>query len=132
MVLPSDESTMMRLRRKIRGKLRRKKHIRKKVFGTPEKPRLTVFRSHRNIYCQLIDDSRGVTIASGSSQIKDLQETLGKWGGNQASAAVVGKFIAERAMALGISTVAFDRNGYRFHGRVKALAEAAREAGLKF
>jgi len=117
--------------RKIARRLRRKRHVRKSVFGTALKPRLTVFRSHQNISCQLIDDTRGVTIASSSTLQKDLRGGTGGQGGNRTAAAAVGKAIAERAKGLGIAAVAFDRNGYRFHGRVKALADAAREAGLK-
>jgi large subunit ribosomal protein L18 len=97
------------------------------VYGSAEQPRLTVFRSHKNISCQLIDDSKGVTLASAST----LQKAIGATGGNCAAAALVGTAIAEQSLALGISAAQFDRNGYRFHGRVKALVEAAREAGLK-
>lgn len=107
--------------------MRRKRHIRRSVYGSAEKPRLTVFRSHNNISCQLIDDFKGVTLASAST----LQKALGASGGNCNAAVAVGKAIAERSLALGISTAQFDRNGYRFHGRVQALVEAAREAGLK-
>ena len=120
------------IRRQKLARLRRKQHIRKKVFGTPEKPRLTVSRSHKNISCQLIDDTRGVTVAAASTLAKDLREALAGKGGNKGAAAQIGKAIAEKAKGLGIGAIAFDRNGYRFHGRVKALADAAREAGLKF
>ena len=123
---------MNKLKRKTVGKLRRKLHIRSRIFGSAEKPRLTIFRSHQNISCQLIDDSRGVTLAASSSQAKDLRQKSGDKGGNRGAAEVVGQAIAERAKGLGIQSVAFDRNGYRFHGRVKALADAARKAGLKF
>ena len=123
---------MDKFNRKKSGKIRRKLHIRKKVFGTAEKPRLTVFRSHKNIFCQLIDDSRGVTIAASSTLSKDLREALGGKGGNRGAATTVGKAIAEKAKGLGIQAIAFDRNGYRYHGRVKALADAARQGGLKF
>jgi large subunit ribosomal protein L18 len=118
--------------KKIVRRLRRKRHIRRTLSGTAVKPRLSVFRSHQNISCQLIDDSRGVTLAASSSLRKELKGQLGGKGGNRQAATLVGKDIAEKAKGLGISAVAFDRNGYRFHGRVKALAEAAREAGLKF
>src|SRR5262245_13139857 len=123
---------MTKQKRKKAGKVRRKLHIRRKIFGSAEKPRLTIFRSHQNISCQLIDDSRGVTLAASSSQSKDLRQQSGDKGGNRSAAEVVGQAIAERAKGLGIQSVAFDRNGYRFHGRVKALADAARKAGLKF
>jgi large subunit ribosomal protein L18 len=99
------------------------------VFGTAECPRLTVFRSIKNIYAQLIDDEAGRTLAQASSKGKDVQSA---YGGNVTAAKVVGKLLAERATSQGITRAAFDRNGYRFHGRVKALADAAREAGLKF
>ena len=111
-------------------RLRRRRHCRRKTFGTAEKPRLTVFRSHKNIYCQLIDDMNGVTLASASTKHKDAQ--IEGFAGNKNDATSVGKAIAEKAVALGISSVQFDRNGYKFHGRVKALADAAREGGLKF
>jgi large subunit ribosomal protein L18 len=103
---------------------RRKTGIRKRIKGTSERPRLTVFRSLTNIYAQVIDDLDGKTLASASS-IK------GDKGGNVEAAKVVGKQIAQMAKDAGITQVAFDRNGFRYHGRVKALAEAAREGGLK-
>jgi large subunit ribosomal protein L18 len=123
---------MDKFKSKKLGKDRRKFHIRKTVFGSAEKPRLSVTRSHKNISCQLIDDTRGVTLAAMSTLVKDTKEQLAGKGGNRQAAALVGKMIAEKAKALGIKGIAFDRNGYRFHGRVKALADAAREAGLKF
>jgi large subunit ribosomal protein L18 len=110
---------------------RRKRRVRKKVFGTAQKPRLTVFRSLRNIGAQIIDDERGVTLCQACSLNKDLRDEI-SYGGNQAAAGRVGKSLAERAQAAGITTVTFDRNGYKYHGRVKSLAEAVREAGLKF
>jgi large subunit ribosomal protein L18 len=116
---------------KIERRLRRKKRVRKNVFGTEDRPRLTVFRSLKNIYAQLIDDAAGKTIVEASTRCKELKDSV-DYGGNVAAAKVVGKLLAERAQAKGISTATFDRNGYRFHGRVKALAEAARESGLKF
>ena len=111
---------------------RRRVHerIRKKVFGTEERPRLNVYRSLNHIYVQLIDDLKGVTLVSASSAIGKKGER--RTGGNLASAKSVGKAIAERAQAKGISKVVFDRGGYLYHGRIKALADAAREAGLKF
>ena len=103
--------------------------IRRRVRGTAERPRLAIFRSLNHIYAQLIDDERAVTIASASSVEKDLH---GATGGNVEAARRVGQAIAERAREKGIETVVFDRGGYLYHGRVKALAEAAREGGLKF
>ena len=111
--------------------VRRKRHVRQRVFGEAEQPRLTVFRSHRHMSCQLIDDFRGVTLAAASTTQKSVQAELGGFGGNAKAASLVGKLISERAKALGIERVRFDRNGYRYHGRVKALVEAAREGGLK-
>src|SRR5262245_39891208 len=104
--------------------------IRKKVLGTPERPRLNVYRSLNHIYVQVIDDRRGTTIVSASSAEGKKGER--RSGGNVASAKEVGKAIAERAKAKGVTKVVFDRGGYIYHGRVKALADAAREAGLQF
>lgn len=115
---------------KLERRERRKMRIRKRVYGTPERPRLTVFRSLKNIYAQLIDDVGGRTLVEASTRSKDLQADL-KYGGNRSAAAAVGKLLGEKAKARGITQVAFDRNGYKYHGRVKALADAAREAGLK-
>ena len=115
--------------KKVR-RIRRKAHVRRKVFGSAEKPRLTVFRSHKNIYCQLIDDRCGKTLASSSTVQKGT--SVEGFNGNASAATVVGTDIAEKAGRLGISSVQFDRNGYKFHGRVKALAQAARDGGLKF
>ena len=105
--------------------------MRKRVFGLPEKPRLTVFRSNRNISAQLVDDISGRTLVQAGTLNRDVRETLDE-AGNIAAAARVGELLAQRAVVQGIRLVAFDRNGYRFHGRIKALAEAAREGGLKF
>ena len=105
--------------------------VRTRVSGTPERPRLSVYRSVGHIYTQVIDDRSGHTLASASSVDKETKRAL-KGGGNIASAKAVGKIIAERAKAAGVSTVVFDRGGYKYHGRVKALADAAREAGLQF
>ncbi|MEM1445963.1 MAG: 50S ribosomal protein L18 [Planctomycetota bacterium] len=106
---------------------RRKAGLRKRLFGTPDKPRLTVFRSSKHVYAQVIDDLSGKTLASASS----VAAKLGK-GYDTSAAAAVGKDLAEKAKAAGVETVAFDRNGFKYHGRVKALADAAREGGLKF
>ncbi len=111
--------------------LRRKRGIRKKILGTAERPRMAVFRSHRNITVQIIDDLSGRTLCAVSSLSKELRSQL-NYGGNAEAAKVVGKAIAEKARALGIEQVRFDRAGYKYHGRIKALAEAAREGGLKF
>ena len=110
---------------------RRRKHIRKNVFGSSERPRLAVFRSDKHIYAQVIDDYAGRTLAAASSVASDVRGDL-KNGGNVEAAKRVGKAIAQRAKAAGISLVAFDRGGRMYHGRVKALADAAREGGLKF
>lgn len=112
---------------------RRRIHVRmrKRIAGTPERPRLCVHRSSRHIRAQVVDDQTGRTIASASSLDKDVKKIL-KGGGNIAASKVVGKAIAERARAKGVEKVVFDRGGYQYHGRVQALAEAAREAGLKF
>ncbi|MDG5800707.1 50S ribosomal protein L18 [Marinilabiliaceae bacterium ANBcel2] len=106
-----------------------KKHIRRKVSGTAEKPRMSVYRSNKQISVQLIDDKTGNTLVAASSLAKDI---AGQQGNKTEKAAMVGKMIAERAINAGIETVVFDRNGFLYHGRVKQLADAAREAGLKF
>jgi large subunit ribosomal protein L18 len=103
------------------------RRIRRKVRGTTERPRLAIYRSLNHIYAQVIDDERGATLASASTTEKDLR---GGTGGNVEAAERVGRTIAERAMAAGVSSVVFDRGGYLYHGRVKALTDAAREAGL--
>ena len=112
---------------------RRRVHarVRTRVIGTPERPRLCVYRSLEHIYAQVIDDSNRRTVVSASSLDKEVKKNL-KGGGNVASAKAVGKFIADRAKAAGVVSVVFDRGGYKYHGRVKALADAAREAGLQF
>ena len=116
---------------KAKGRARRKLRVRRRVFGEPGRPRLTVFRSLGHIYGQIVDDVAARTLASASSLSKELKGKV-KSGGNIASAKVVGKLLGEKAVAAGITQVTFDRNGYRYHGRVKAFADAAREAGLKF
>lgn len=112
----------------IKRRERIKHGIRKKVAGTAERPRLSVFRSNKAIYAQLIDDTKGHTLASAST--KDADATVGGTKVEQSQA--VGKLLAEKAKSLNIEQAVFDRNGYRYHGRVKALAEAAKENGLKF
>ncbi|MEM8944298.1 MAG: 50S ribosomal protein L18 [Planctomycetota bacterium] len=110
---------------------RRRYRVRKRLRGTPERPRLTVSRSHRNISVQVIDDIAGKTLASASTSDKDLAKSV-KYGGNAEAAQAVGKAIAERASQAGIKEVCFDRGLCKYHGRVAALADAAREAGLSF
>ena len=105
--------------------------VRKKVRGTPERPRLHVFRSSMHIYAQLIDDAKGVTLAAASTIDKELKGKL-KTGASAAAAAEVGKLLAQRATTAGVDAVVFDRGGFMYHGRIKALAEAARAGGLKF
>ena len=109
-------------------RLKRHTRVRGKISGTPERPRLNVFRSNANIYAQVIDDVNGVTLASASTLDKDFEGAAG----NAEAAKKVGLKVAERALAKGIETVVFDRGGYVYHGRVAALAEGAREGGLKF
>ncbi len=113
---------------KTERKLRIRRRIRKVSFGTEARPRLSVFRSNKEIYAQLIDDNKGVTLAAASSRDKDVDSK----GSKSEVATNVGKAIAEKALKLGFETVAFDRGGNLYHGRVKSLAEGAREAGLKF
>jgi len=118
-----------------RNKLRKRRHmrVRKKVSGTPERPRLNVFRSSKHIYAQLIDDVAGRTLVATSTLDPALRDQLAETGtGNKAAASLVGKRIAELALEKGYKKVVFDRGGYPYHGRVQALAEAAREAGLDF
>jgi large subunit ribosomal protein L18 len=114
---------------KLKQQLRRRHHVRRSIVGTGERPRLTVFRSSKHIYAQLIDDLAGVTLASASSNLKELRTQL-PYGGNVKAAAEVGKKLAEYAKEKGITKAAFDRGHYRFHGRISALAFAATAAGL--
>ena len=118
--------------RRSEGRLRRKKRVRKKVKGIPERPRLSVFRSARHIYAQIIDDTSAKTLVTVSSLSKDVRPQMENKGGNKEGAAAIGKAIAERALEKGIKRVIFDRNGFLYHGRVKALADAARAGGLEF
>jgi len=119
-----DQQKLKKLRQ-----LRRRHHVRSHVVGTSERPRMTVYRSSKHIYVQLIDDLVGRTLAAARSGIK---EQTPEYGGNIKAAKAVGQKIAEAAKAKGITKVAFDRGHYRYHGRIKALADAAREAGLQF
>ena len=110
---------------------RRKNYVRSRVFGTPERPRLSVFRSNRHLYVQIIDDVAGVTLASAGTLVKGVREQTGS-ANNVKTAVTIGEAIAKQAMKVGIKAVCFDRNGYKYHGRVKALADAARKTGLAF
>lgn len=114
-----------------RRRARRKLAIRKNIYGTPDRPRLTVFKSARHIYVQIIDDVKGHTLVSASTQAKDVRSAV-KYGGNMTAAKQIGESIAEKALAAGIKAVVFDRNGFRYHGRLRALADAARQKGLQF
>lgn len=111
---------------------RRQLRVRKKVLGTPARPRLTVFRSTRNVYAQLIDDIAGVTLVSCSSIDKDMLEAVKAAKKKSELSVIVGEAVAKKALAKGIENVVFDRNRYEFHGRIKAVADGARKAGLKF
>lgn len=111
-----------------KARLKRHKRVRAKISGTAQCPRLNVFRSLKHVYAQLIDDTQGITLVSASTVEKDFDQ----YGGNKDAARAVGKLLAERAVAKGISGVVFDRGGYVYHGRVQELAEGAREGGLKF
>jgi large subunit ribosomal protein L18 len=116
---------------KNKARLKRHLRVRKKITGTVERPRLSVFRSSKHIYAQLIDDVQGVTLASASTLDKELVEGLGN-GGSVEAARKVGELIGQRAKSKGVAKVVFDRGGYLYHGRIQALADAAREAGLEF
>ena len=113
------------------SRARRKKSIRKKLSGTSDRPRLTVFRSSKHIYAQIIDDVAGATLAAASTMEPAFREK-GDFGGNIDAAKLIGGIIGSRAKEAGVESVIFDRNGYLYHGRVKALADGAREAGLRF
>jgi len=119
---------MVKIKDSNKARLTRHKRVRGKISGTPEIPRLNVFRSRTNIYAQIIDDVNGVTLAAAASNEKDFGDVKG----NCEAAKKVGLLIAERAQAKKIKTVVFDRGGYVYHGRVQALAEGAREGGLEF
>ena len=121
----------MRIDRIRKATLRRKYHVRKKVSGTPDRPRLSIFRSNRHIYAQIIDDIAGATLASASTRTQGLRDQL-HGSCNIKAASMVGEAIAKQALGVGIKCVCFDRNRYKFHGKVRSLAEAARKAGLVF
>jgi len=120
-----------RLSKRVFGRIRRRKRIRLRIKGTPEQPRLSVFRSARHIYAQIIDDVASATLVCASSLDKELAGKI-KTGGNKDGSKQVGTLLAKKAKAAGIKKVVFDRGGYLYHGRVQALAEAAREGGLEF
>jgi len=128
----------MRPEKKVEARLRRKKRVRKKIFGYPERPRVSVFRSHKHIYAQIINDVEGhtlVALSSLSPEVRQKVEELKKKGelkGKVEVAKLVGRLLAEKAKQRGITKVVFDRGGYKYHGRVKALAEGLREGGLEF
>lgn len=114
------------------SRLRAKTKIRKKISGTTDKPRLTVYRSLNNIYAQIVDDSTGTTLASASSLSKEVKDEIKSAKGKISGSKIVGKLLAQKTLEKKISSVVFDRNGYRYHGRIQAVAEGAREGGLKF
>lgn len=116
---------------KNKARLKRHLRVRKKIEGTTERPRLNIFRSSKHMYAQIIDDAQGITIAAASTQDKELNGDVSN-GGNVEAARKVGALIAKRAKDKGINVVVFDRGGYLYHGRIQALADAAREAGLEF
>jgi len=112
-------------------RLRRQRHVRKRLHGTTERPRLAVFRSSKHIYAQIVNDDNGTTLAQASTLDPEIHRDHA-YGGNKAAASVVGRVVAERAKQAGIDKICFDRRSYKYHGRVQALADAAREAGLQF
>ncbi len=120
-----------RIVNKRRRLLRRKRSVRKNISGTSTRPRLTVFRTSKHIYVQVIDDMAGRTLCSSSTLSKELRDKVG-FGGNKGAATAVGEDIAGKVLAAGVQEIVFDRNGFRYQGRLQALAEAAREKGLKF
>lgn len=118
--------------RKLKPRERSRIKIKKKVFGTVDKPRLTVYRSLNHLYAQVIDDTNGVTIVSASTLSKELSDNLKETKGKIAKGKIVGNLLAKKALEKKVTTVIFDRNGYRYHGRIQAIADGAREGGLKF
>ncbi len=119
-------------KRVARRRAKKALRVRSKVRGTAERPRLTVFRSLKHIYAQLIDDANGVTLVAASTKTSDIQDKLAEAKGKVAKSEVVGEYLGQKALEKGIEKVVFDKNWYKYHGRVKALAEGARKAGLKF
>ncbi len=120
------------IKRNENSRLRSKIKIRKTISGTPGRPRLTIYRSLNNIYAQIIDDTTGSTLVAASSLSKEVSEELKKSKGKTSKSKVIGNLVAKKALEKNISSVVFDRNGYRYHGRVQAIADGAREGGLKF
>lgn len=114
------------------ARLRRKRRVRKKIRGTAEIPRLSVFKSSKHIYAQIVDDISARTLVDASTLSKEIQQHVQGRGGNKEGATIVGRLIAKRALEKGVKNVVFDRNGFIYHGRIEALAEAAREHGLEF
>jgi large subunit ribosomal protein L18 len=112
-------------------RLRRQRHVRNRLSGTSQRPRLAVFRSSKHIYAQMINDQTGTTLVAASTMEAEIKAQV-KYGGNKAAATLVGRVVAERAKQAGIDKICFDRRSYKYHGRVAALAQAAREAGLQF
>jgi large subunit ribosomal protein L18 len=117
---------------RAKSREKRKRRVRNKVTGTPDRPRLSVFRSAKNIYAQIIDDTSFSTLVQISTISKDIRDTVQGKSGNKDGASMIGKLIAQKALEKGIKKVVFDRNGFLYHGRIKSLAEAAREGGLEF
>ncbi|MBI5286592.1 MAG: 50S ribosomal protein L18 [Deltaproteobacteria bacterium] len=122
----------MERKKKFLAHLKRKLRVRKRVKGVPERPRLNVYKSNRHIYAQIIDDTSGRTLATASTLDKIFRDNPPKEGGKSPAARVVGRLIAEKARTIGIDKVVFDRNGFLYHGRLKGLADGAKEGGLKF
>jgi large subunit ribosomal protein L18 len=114
------------------NRLKRKRRVRKKIEGSSERPRLTVFKTARHIYAQLIDDSNGITLLSASTISKDIKSKAKGIGGNIKGAKLIGETLGKKGKQKGVEEIVFDRNGFLYHGRIKALADAARESGLKF
>ena len=122
---------MQATKKKLVRRKRRRQHIRKNLKGSSDRPRLTVYRSAKHIYCQAIDDFNGVTLVSASSMAKDVREGMSASSGNDEGATSVGTLLATRLKEKGISRLSFDRNGYKYHGRVQAVAEALRKEGIE-
>ena len=122
---------MQATKKKLVRRKRRRQHIRKNLKGSSDRPRLTVYRSAKHIYCQAIDDFKGVTLVSASSMAKDVREGMSASSGNVEGATSVGTLLATRLKEKGISRLSFDRNGYKYHGRVQAVAEALRKEGIE-
>ena len=122
---------MLDVSKRERNRVRRHHRVRLRVYGTADRPRLNVYRSNTHVYAQVIDDTTGKTLVSASTLDKEIRAKL-KSGANMSAAAAVGRLVADRALKANLKSVVFDRGGYRFHGRIKALAEASREKGLKF